>query len=67
MTQTQAKAAPSPAQAREKDMEIGRRVLRLEAEALAEFSQTLGESFADAIERQLERFLPAQSNPEDQG
>lgn len=51
MPMTQAQT--SPAQAREKDMEIGRRVLRLEAEALAGFADTLGESFADAIELML--------------
>ena len=51
-----ASPAPDPARdapARDKDMEIGRRVLRTEAEALLSFSDSLGESFADAIELML--------------
>jgi arabinose-5-phosphate isomerase len=38
---------------RAQDIEIGRRVLRTEADALAGFSETLGESFGDAVERML--------------
>ncbi|MGM0585379.1 MAG: KpsF/GutQ family sugar-phosphate isomerase [Pseudomonadota bacterium] len=41
------------AERRARDMEIGRRVLRTEAEALAGFADTLGESFAEAVELML--------------
>ena len=45
---------PKPQDLRARDMEIGRRVLRVEAEALAGFAETLGDSFAEAVELMLE-------------
>jgi arabinose-5-phosphate isomerase len=44
--------APAP-DARSRDVEIGRRVLATEAEALTQLADGLGDAFADAVERML--------------
>jgi arabinose-5-phosphate isomerase len=46
-------ASAPDADRRLKDIEIGRRVLRTEADALSGFAETLGESFGDAVELML--------------